>query len=568
MQKKRLLIILGIIAILYIINPIKSLATENTNVTNNFQDENLRTTILEIIRKVTNNESKQTITLEDIDTITADTLPSGKQLNLAGKNISNLAGLELFANKGIEWIYLDWNEISDISVLSQFNTLTKISASGNQITDISSLTNLKNLQNINFSNNQITDIKPILNLSNLKYLSIDNNQIQDITGISKLTNIKELAMAGNKLINCNEITQINTLENLDISRNQITTINQIGNNTSMTRLNLNYNKLTTLEGIENLTNLQILSASNNKIVDISSLSTLTKLYNLNLNKNEIENIDLLQNNTTLEYVYLDANHIISTESIEQLQNLKKVTLYNQICYLEITEEYEGDQIKINLTSLFQSLKNPNSKLYQPKVIYRMENNISYTIADDISYLILNIEDLKSEDQIFWMEDKNYTYLSLVIHYKVKQPENTNTIQNEIEQEKPSIQPDNKLQSTMYQIDNTYIKQVGTQTTKTQFIKNITNSQSGTITRNKTNLKEEDIIATGDILTVQNKRYTIIVKADPSGDGKTSIMDLMKIKRHITGTNYLDTNQILASDLNEDGKVTIIDAMRFVRIITK
>jgi len=59
-----------------------------------------------------------------------------------------------------------------------------------------------------------------------------------------------------------------------------------------------------------------------------------------------------------------------------------------------------------------------------------------------------------------------------------------------------------------------------------------------------------------------------VKADPSGDGKTSIMDLMKIKRHITGTNYLDTNQILASDLNEDGKVTIIDAMRFVRIITK
>jgi len=154
MQKKRLVIFLGIIVVFCIINPIKSLATENTNVTNNFQDENLRTTILEIIRKVTNNESKQTITLEDIDTITADTLPSGKQLNLAGKNISNLAGLELFANKGIEWIYLDWNEISDISVLSQFNTLTKISASGNQITDISSLTNLKNLQNINFSNNQ------------------------------------------------------------------------------------------------------------------------------------------------------------------------------------------------------------------------------------------------------------------------------------------------------------------------------------------------------------------------------------------------------------------------------
>lgn len=568
MQKKKLLIFLGLMIIFGLIYPLKSLATQNTNVTDQFKDGNLRETILEIIRRVTNDESKQIITLEDIDAITTDTLPSGKQLNLAGKNITSLEGLELFANKGIEWIYLDWNQISDISVLSQFKTLTKISASGNQITDISSITNMEALQNINFNNNQITDIKPILNLRNLKYLYVDNNQIQDITGISTLANIKEISIAGNKLMNCNEIMQIKTIENLDASRNQITTIHQITDNTNITKLNLNYNKLTTLDGIQKLANLQLLSASNNKIVDISSLSTLTKLYNLNLNKNEIENIDSLQNNIALEYLYLDANHIISTESIEELQNLKKVTLYNQTCSLEITEEYEGDQIKINLTSLFQSLKNSNSKLYQEDVTYRMENNIPYTIADDISYLILNIEDLKREDQIFWMEDTNHTYLSLVIHYKVKPPENTNTVQNEIQQEKPNVQPDNKLQSTIYQIDTTHIKQVGTQTTKKQFIKNITNSQSGTITRNKTKLKEDDIIATGDILTVQNKAYMIIVKADPSGDGKTSIMDLMKAKRHITGSNYLNENQILAADLNEDGKITIMDAMRFVRLLTK
>ena len=197
--------------------------------------------------------------------------------------------------------------------------------------------------------------------------------------------------------------------------------------------------LTKLEGIEKLTNLQVLSASNNKITDILKIGTLSKLYNLNLNKNEIYDIEILKNNTALEYLYLDANNIIAVEAIEELQNLKKVTIYNQLYNLDITQKYETEQIRINLTSLFQNLKNSNSKLYNSDINYKMDQNISYTIAEDISFLILNLSDLKEQDLIFRMEDENNIYITLVISYKVVDDEintsnpETNTQENETTQ---------------------------------------------------------------------------------------------------------------------------------------
>ena len=127
-QKTKYTIIIVILALLLLFFiPTKTQASQD--VTNSFKDENLKNAIIEIIQNITGDTTIQKITLEDIETITSQDLPSGKQLNLAGKNIQDLSGLELFADRQIEWIYLDWNNISDISVLSNFTTLTKISAS-------------------------------------------------------------------------------------------------------------------------------------------------------------------------------------------------------------------------------------------------------------------------------------------------------------------------------------------------------------------------------------------------------------------------------------------------------
>ena len=102
MQKtiKRILLLIILFCTFIFIN--YAYAETDEDVTSKFTDENLKNAIIEIIRKVENNSEKSNILMSDINTITADSLTSGKQLNLAGKNISSLNGLELFANKNIE----------------------------------------------------------------------------------------------------------------------------------------------------------------------------------------------------------------------------------------------------------------------------------------------------------------------------------------------------------------------------------------------------------------------------------------------------------------------------------
>lgn len=576
MQKKKIAIFISFFVLICLWIPISSLAAEDKDVTNQFQDENLKNAILEIIRKVENKPDKQNILLSDIDAITADSLPSGKQLNLAGKNIKNLAGLELFENKAIEWIYLDWNQITDISILSKFNSLTKISASDNQITDLTPIQNLENLQNINFGNNQITSIEPITNLTNLKYLYMDNNQITSIVGIQNLKKLVEISMAGNKIEDVNSIFGISTLTNIDLSRNQVKDISQINEQNNLVKLNLNYNQLTNLQGIEKIPNLEVFSASNNQIQNIDTIGNLSKLYNLNLNKNELADITKLSDCTALKYLYLDNNHIIDVNPIEMLENLTKVTIYNQSAYVIVTKEIDTEKIQINLTSLFQKVKDSHSKIYAKDVEYKMDNNIAYTVSDKMDFLIVDLKDLEKEDLIFRMQDKENTYITLSITREkeeekpdVEEPEENqieNTITNENnDNTNDEEEPDNHPSS--YPIENGYIKDVKAGTNSKTCIQN-TGLGKAYITRNDQILKDEETLKNGDILKTQNTQYTIIIKADPSGDGRVNITDLMKVKRAVVGASKLNTIETLAADLNKDGKINIIDVMNFVKEITK
>lgn len=587
MKQKLIARILLCIAIVFFMFTITSYAAEDEDVTNYFQDENLKQAILEKVRDVTGNSTKETILQSDIEAITADDLPSGKQLNLAGKNITNLAGLELFADKGIEWIYLDWNQITDMSVLEKFTSLTKISASGNQITNIGFLQNLHNLENINFSNNAITDITSIGNLSNLKYIYLDNNQITDITAISNLQNLREISVSGNQITNCDIVTNLENLENIDASRNQIATITGFTENTSITKLNLNYNQLNNLSGLEKCRNIEVLSVSNNSLVDISSITDLTKLYNLNLNKNEIVDITPLYNNTILKYAYLDNNHIIDATALETLENIEKVTIYNQSTYTIITEEYAtAEKIQLNLTSLFQNLKKEGSKIYVQNIEYEMDNNITYEVANDMSYIVFNVADVQKEDLIFRMKDDSHTYITLTITYQEQEKpspvppiqdneiENTNTVPEEPidpdnnENNNQSPQTPEEPSSDVYVIQDGYIQRVNCETTVEAFMRNIALEKSSYIVRGQNVLKNTDIVATGDVLKTDVGNYVIIIQADTSGDGKVNIMDLMQVKRHVLGSKLLTGDTFLAADLNTDKKINIMDIMRIIKIIIK
>jgi internalin A len=85
-------------------------------------------------------------------------------------------------------LYLNYNQITDISSLGSLTNLTELYLSGNQITDISSLGSLTNLITLYLSGNQITDISSLGSLTNLTTLSLLCNQITNLSLLDSLTN--------------------------------------------------------------------------------------------------------------------------------------------------------------------------------------------------------------------------------------------------------------------------------------------------------------------------------------------------------------------------------------------
>ena len=73
------------------------------------------------------------------------------------------------------------------------------------------------------------------------------------------------------------------------------------------------------------------------------------------------------------------------------------------------------------------------------------------------------------------------------------------------------------------------------------------------------------IGTGFKLTFdtssEKKTFTFIVQGDPSGDGIISILDLLKVQKHLKGSKKLTGVYLKAADTSGDNSVTILDLLK-------
>lgn len=251
----------------------------NTNLTNTFTDINLRNAILELVGKEENDK----ILESDIAKIASDNVPGGKQLNLVNKGISNLNGIEIFAKYNLEWLYLDNNNITDLSPILSLTSLTKLNASNNKISDISALKNLTNLNTINLTNNNISDISVLNNKNNLEYLYLNNNKISSLDSLSNINTIKEIYCAENEIEIIDNIIKISNLEKLDVRKNKIKNVLTKLISNKLNYLNLSDNKLLDISGIEK-NNIENLNIKNQNI----------ELGIANINENKYVQINLPQ----------------------------------------------------------------------------------------------------------------------------------------------------------------------------------------------------------------------------------------------------------------------------------
>jgi hypothetical protein len=110
--------------------------------------------------------------------------------------ITDLTGLEHATNLTV--LYLEMNQVSNLSPIAGLTKLTDLYVGYNRITDISPLSGLTNLRKLTFYDNaDISDISSLSGLTQLTSLHFGSNQVSDISALSGLTNLTSLSFSVN-----------------------------------------------------------------------------------------------------------------------------------------------------------------------------------------------------------------------------------------------------------------------------------------------------------------------------------------------------------------------------------
>ncbi len=352
------------------------LATETIEVKNdseletnkvNFADSNLENVIKE----------KLAITYDSI--ITEEDLSGLETLDISGKNIKSLAGLEHAVN--LKNIYMNNNYITDINPLRGLD-LEEIELSSNLITKLTPLTTQKNLKLLNVADNPILDLTIILELPSLSAVYISESNINDLESIHLLDELREKNIivrtypsdVNNESVEDDALNpHIKNVETLNVAHDtttdeEITIPDRQLENILRNHLRLSeddpitkeglaklewldiYGDVESLEGIEYALNVYEIFIYESNISDLSVLSELGDLIYLNVEENnvpvsfaglegtsinylniwrsDVVDVENIFKMTSLSVLQINHSQISTIEGIENLDNLVRLTLRN------------------------------------------------------------------------------------------------------------------------------------------------------------------------------------------------------------------------------------------------
>lgn len=270
------------------------------------------------------------ITKRDVLDIYRLKLPNGvKSL----KDLSQFENLE----------YLDASNLSlkDITPIKNLTSLRSLYLQRNEIADISPIKKLKDLEIVSLNGNLLETIDSLSGLTGLRELYLRENRIADITPLNKLTKLNVLEIGGNKIKKADAISNLKKLQKLSMDNNEISNIKGLKGLTALRSLNLSNNKISDLQHLEKLTKLEVLHLQRNSISDLTHLSGMKKLKELSLNGNKVSDLKPLGKLTSIEKLYLKENKIKTITSLKGLKLLKELYLSeNQITdFAPVSELY-------------------------------------------------------------------------------------------------------------------------------------------------------------------------------------------------------------------------------------
>ena len=255
-------------------------------------DDNFEQALIDLGYDTTLDDSVLTVNISSLTT-----------LDVSGKEISNLTGIEAF--RALTVLKINTNKLTSVD-LSKNTDLIELYSKSNELTslDISKNTALTILH---LHNNQLTSLDVSKNIA-LTTLYCGHNQLTSLD-VSKNTALTNLRSNSNQLTSF-DVGKNTALIELHCSNNQLTTLD-LSKNTALTKLYCHSNQLTSLDLSKN-TALTTLDLNNNTVLTTVDLSKNTALTVLKIQTNKLTSLDV-RKNTALTELYCGYNQLTSLD---------------------------------------------------------------------------------------------------------------------------------------------------------------------------------------------------------------------------------------------------------------
>ena len=253
---------------------------------NNFPDPNFR-------------EYIKTYKAGGRDVLTVEEQRKVETIEVEGKNISSLRGIEAFPN--LTELKCGNNSIQKLD-LRQNPKLKTLKCNKNQLTQLD-LSKNPDIDYLNCSENQLEQLD-VSHLKDLVTLNCSHNDLEQLD-VRNSKFLETLYCSSNRLTELDaDVTHKSRLVSVECQNNQLTSL-ILGQNKLLKKLNCANNQLTQLN-LNNMNSLKELKCQNNQLtaLDVSSSPNLTTLV---LKNNHLTSLNL-DSNPHLDFTYTDVYH--------------------------------------------------------------------------------------------------------------------------------------------------------------------------------------------------------------------------------------------------------------------
>lgn len=291
--------------------------------------------------------------------------------------IEDLSDLSMFT--GLKKLSLHAAGGLDLSVIGDLTELEELDLSGctipaNVLDKIGTLPNLKVLR---LQSCALTTINSLVGLSHAQVLDVSHNNISETTALSALTELKELNISYNPIRSVSYLNNCQKLEILHIENCEVSKLTSLLDNTSLKELYAQDNSISDLSVLRGCTGLSVLMLDNNKVEDISVLTALPslsvfsasennitavpefeakdcKLWKFTVDHNEITDLSGLAGIDCLNFIVADYNQIADISMLETCNTLTRLDIWDNPVPKEQVDKLEEVGILVNYNPNFEA----------------------------------------------------------------------------------------------------------------------------------------------------------------------------------------------------------------------